>query len=226
MAKIAKFIGLPVVILILLAALLISSWLNTYRRFTHEALVAEITFEPMGEKLYRARLATGDLCDVTQYDLYGDQWRIEAQFIKWKYWASLLGFDSMYRLDRIEGRYEDVIEQNQRRKMAYALPRATTFDMVSVADTLGRLNFLLDASYGSSTFDRIDVAKTFRIYKTQTGLITRSEPRNRIDDNGQRLRIQIDRACGAKPGPWRRLSEWVDGELTKVTGSGAVEPGR
>lgn len=214
MMRMLKWLGLPVVLVLLLAALLFSSWLYTYQRLTDEALVAELSFEPLGGQRYRASVATGDRCEAGYYDLYGDQWRLDAQFIKWKYWATLLGFDPLYRLDRLEGRYADVADENGRPHVAYSLARDSTLDLAGLAAGLGRLNFLLDAGYGSSTFERIDPGRVYRVYRTPTGLMTRSEPRTVGENRGGRLTIRIDRACGAEPGAWRRLSQWLDSRVT------------
>ena len=84
--------------------------------------------------------------------------------------------------------------------------------MIDVAEALGRLNFLLDASYGSSTFHHIDTDAVYRVYKTQTGLITRNAPRPPVPPAGS-LTIDIDRACGENAGWWAAASHWVDDRL-------------
>ena len=93
--------------------------------------------------------------------VYGDQWRVDAEFLKWKYWALLLGLDSQYRLDRLEGRYRSVVDQNSQPKLAHDLRDETAVDVVSLAEGLGRWNFLIDASYGSSTYQDIDPANVY-----------------------------------------------------------------
>ena len=37
------------------------------------------------------------------YPLHGDEWRVEAQVLRWKPWANVLGLDTQYRLDRLSG---------------------------------------------------------------------------------------------------------------------------
>lgn len=212
MRRLIKIGLLPLLLGLAALGMLFSSWLYTYHRLSHEALVAELSFDRLGDQVYRASLSAGDLCRVELYQLNGDQWRIEAQFVKWKPWANLLGLDAMYRLDRIEGRYRDVAQQNERHTMAYALPRPTAVDMVDVAEALGRLNFFLDASYGSSTFHHIDTGLVYRVYRTQSGLITRTAPRQPAD-NGHTLSIEIDRACGEDSGAWATAARWLDDRL-------------
>ncbi len=213
MARLIKISLLSCPLLLLLLLLLVSSWFYTYHALTREALVAEISFEKIGDQHWRARLATGDHCVVEHYDIHGDQWRIEAEFIKWKYWANLLGLDAMYRLDRFEGRYRLIDELNRLHKLAHDLGRDTALDMVAVAEALGPFNFLFDASYGSSTYHAIDPAKLYGVYRTQTGLITRSERKSPAAANGDVLSIEIRKACGREDGLWRRTANSLDEAL-------------
>jgi hypothetical protein len=142
----------------------------------------------------------------------GDQWRVDAEFLKWKYWALLLGLDSQYRLDRLEGRYRSVAEQNSQPNVAHDLSERTAVDVVALAESLGSWNFLLDATYGSSTYQDIDVANVYYVYRTQTGIITRHEPRPVLPQNDEPLAITVDGAC-PQPSPWRRFTEWTDGSV-------------
>lgn len=213
MRRLLKIAIFPALLGAAALALLFSSWLYTYHRLSHEELIAELSFERVGDAVYRASVATGDLCRVEIYQLDGDQWRIDSQFVKWKPWANLLGLDAMYRLDRIEGRYRDLGRQNAQRPVAYALPRETALDMVELADAMGRFNFLLDASYGSSTYHDVDPAMIYRVYKTQSGLIARAAPRPPLPPGNQPLTIDIDRACGKQPGFWSAAAHWLDDRL-------------
>lgn len=197
---------------------LFSASIYTYASLTSEALVAELRFEPVGEQEYLARLRTGDFCEERAFRLLGDQWRIDAEFLKWKYWAIALGLDSQYRLDRLEGRYRTSAEQNVRPTIAHELSPETVVEIASISARLGPLNFLADASYGSSTYLDMDPGRVHRVYRTQTGLIARSEaelpPRGRETD---RLRVEIKRSCGAEPGYWERLAVWLNERIAAFT---------
>jgi len=131
--------------------------------------------------------------------------------LKWQYWALLLGLDSQYRLDRLEGRYRLVEDQNAAPKIAHDLGDDTAVDVVSIARTLGSWNFLLDATYGTSTYEDIDPARVYRVYRTTTGIITRSEPRPTDSPPGEPLSIDVTAACGAEPSMWRKVTRSTDG---------------
>jgi hypothetical protein len=190
--------------------LLLAASIHTYNMLTDETLIAEIRFERTGEREYAAHLKTGDFCDEQTLRIRGDQWRIDAEFLKWKYWASLFGLDSQYRLERFEGRYRSVDEQNSQPVLAHALGEATAVDIVRVAESLGGLNFLVDATYGASTYQSIDTTRIHSVYKTPTGIFTRSVPRPVAEASAEGLPIEIDAACGAPRGVWRRITDWTD----------------
>ncbi len=163
-----------IVALSALAVLLLAANIYTYHRLTAETVIAELRFEPTGDRQYVAYLRTGDRCNERVLPVFGEQWRVDAEFLKWQYWAMLLGLDSQYRLDRLEGRYRSAEDQNAAPKVAHDLGGDTAVDIVTIAHTLGSWNFLLDATYGTSTYEDIDVARVYRVYRTTTGIITRA----------------------------------------------------
>lgn len=207
---------LLIVVLCVLAVLLVAANIYTYHRLTAETVIAELRFEPTGDRQYLAYLRTGDRCNERVLPVFGEQWRVDAAFLKWQYWAVLLGLDSQYRLDRLEGRYRSVAEQNTAPKVAHDLGGDTAVDIVTIARTLGSWNFLLDATYGSSTYEDIDPSRVYRVYRTTTGIITRSEPRPTDSQRGEALAIDVTAACGAEPSVWRRVTQSADGVAVSV----------
>ena len=198
-----------VVLFAALSIVLLTATVYTYNRLTDETLIAELRFDVTGDRQYIAHLRTGDRCADQSYPLFGDQWRVDAEFLKWKYWALLLGLDSQYRLDRLEGRYRSVADQNTQPNVAHGLSERTAVDLVLLSESLGSWNFLLDATYGSSTYQEIDVANVYYVYRTQTGIITRHEPRPVQPTNGASFNVTIDGACG-RPSMWQRFTTWTD----------------
>ncbi len=207
-----------VVLLLALVLTLLSASVYTYHALTAETLIAELRFEPTGDGEYLAHLRTGDRCDERTFRIFGEQWRIDAAFLKWKYWATLLGLDSQYRLDRLEGRYRTAAAQNERRNVAHDLGPDTALDVVSLADSLGRFNFLIDATYGSSTYTDIDPSNVYYVFRTTTGIITRSMPLPPAPLRGEPLAIDVSRACGAPVPVWERVSSWIDARVEAVLG--------
>lgn len=217
MGRLIRVSLLLVCVSIVLVIMLLSASVYTFTRLTDEALIAELRFDRTGnDREYVAHLRTGDGCEERTFTVLGDQWRIDAEFLKWKYWATLLGFDSQYRLDRLEGRYRSAAEQNAAANTAHDLGNGTALDVVDLAEALGRWNFLIDASYGSSTYQEIDPANVYYVYRTTTGIITRHEPRPPPAAQGQPLPIAVSRACGAEPPFWRKVTSWTDDRVVEV----------
>lgn len=190
--------------------LLLSASIYTYYTLTDETVIAELSFDRTGDREYVAHLRTGSRCEERAFPIVGEQWRVDAEFLKWKYWAQLLGLDSQYRLDRLEGRYRTANEQNTHPSSAHDLHESTALNIVEFASALGPANFLIDATYGSSTYQTIDTRRVYYVVKTPTGIITRSEPRPVVERNGEALAIAIERGCGAQPPLWPRIVDWTD----------------
>jgi hypothetical protein len=201
--------------------MLLSASVYTYSSLTSESLVAELRFDFISEREYLAKLRTGDFCEEQLFRVLGDQWRLDAEFIKWKYWALALGLDSQYRLDRLEGRYRLTNEQNLNPSLAHDLKKDTVIDVGDVSKTLGLFNFLVDATYGSSTYQGIDTERVFYVYRTQTGLIMRSEAKSIPRRGKSALLVKITRPCGGSPGYWQRFSIWLNDELNGSLGRAA-----
>lgn len=202
-----------VALAIVLIIMLLSASIYTFNVLTDETLIAELRFDRTADRQYLAHLRTGDRCEERTLPVLGEQWRVDAEFLKWKYWAMLFGLDSQYRLDRLEGRYRSAQDQNVEPTISHDLSGATALDVVDLAGVLGSLNFLIDATYGSSTYQDIDPANVYYVYRTTTGIITRSAPRSLAVEpgaSGAPLAVDVNRACGGKPPVWQRVTTWTD----------------
>jgi hypothetical protein len=165
-------VGIPVIALLLsiiLNAILAVVLVITYSSLTEEKIVAILKFEKIHEidKIYLAHLYDSHKSKIGDYEIYGDQWRIDAGFIKMKYWANIFGVDSKYTLNRLEGRYKNIEEQNSRRKHSYELESH---------DLVDKFSFFIDTTYGSSTYQDINLNTEYKILQSQTGLLVREKP--------------------------------------------------
>ena len=146
----------PLVSLLFVAGavlLLVGSNLYTFHRLTDESPIAELRFRKTGSQEYEATIAYGDFCHPEKHLLYGDQWRMDAQFLKWRSWANLLGFDSMYRVERLTGRYLDVPDENTRHHLSHELYPEEQLDLLSMLDRYNGRISPVDTLYGSSVYD-------------------------------------------------------------------------
>ncbi len=188
------FLPLGIGLLVLLAST--SYWL--YHRFNTETPVAELAFKPFSRDVYIAELRTGDFCIPEEFPIYGDQWQLDAQFLKWKGPGVLIGLQSLYQLDRLSGRYADTQRQNTEKKVSYDLQPEVWFDLFQ-SGLLNKQHWLVDTQFGSSVYLDIDISKTYIVYKTEDALIVKQTPRNFDRVNDSLLTIQINRACASEP---------------------------
>jgi hypothetical protein len=202
-------LSLFLVVVVGFVLLLVAS-IHAFNALTDETLIAEIEFDRIGEQQYIAQLRTGDFCTQDVFAVLGDQWRVDAQFLKWRYWASLFGLESQYRLERFEGRYRDVDQQNAKATLAHELAPPSAIDIGGLAERLGKLNFLADASYGSSTYHDIDINQVYLVYKSPTGIFTRLRERASPQVTGQALAVEVRHGCGEDPGAVERVAGWVN----------------
>jgi hypothetical protein len=197
--------GLAVLVVILLLA----ANLYTYHRLTDEAPIAELTFHQLGPQTYEATLLYGDFCTPHTYTLHGDQWRLDAQFLKWKPWANLLGLDAMYRLERLGGRYRSVQDENTRPNMAHEIQEPVMFDVAAMNERLGGILLPVDTSYGSSTYQDMEEGRRYIVYRSQSGLFVRTAAPSaaRIEDGG--VIIEIHKSCAGGAARLRRVTDFL-----------------
>jgi len=169
--------------------------LHTYSRLTDEAPVARLSFQPVAFQQYRVELRSGDFCDTQTFLLYGDEWRIDAHFLKWKPWANLFGLDARYRLDRLSGRYQDVGQENANPHIAWSLSEPSVFESVGLDNGLLASLSPLDTVFGSSVYQAVDTDYEYTVYKGQSGLLVRKQPVASIRRNGDSLVIPIENPC-------------------------------
>ncbi len=150
----------------------------TYQRLTNERPAASISFTQNGPQSYSARLEVPDEEPKT-LDINGDEWRLDARFIKWHPIANIGGLDAYYRLDRLTGRYQDTAQEISDTRSVYALGNNPGIDLWKLAQDkrFARLK-ALDAYYGNSVYAPMQDGAQFEVFATQNGLIIR--PQNDI----------------------------------------------
>ncbi len=147
--------------------------LRTYFELTYEQPVATVRFRALGPQYFRARLSYAEN-RVIETDLHGDEWELDARIIRWRGFANVLGLKTLYRLDRLSGRYRSVRQERTALHSAISLESDTWPDNWSLAHRYQRwLPWLLDASYGSGTYLPMANGAEYRVTLSPTGLVAR-----------------------------------------------------
>lgn len=157
---------------LLLATLAFALALNlyTYQRLTHEQPVARLHFERLGDQRFRAQLTAAD-GTTRDFLLAGNQWQLEARVLKWHPWATLLGFDARYRLDRLSGRYQHIAAERTARHTAYALSQSRGLDLWQAAQHLPAWLDPVDTHFGSATYLPMADGARYAVELSQTGAL-------------------------------------------------------
>lgn len=165
---------LGLVLLAVAATLITVSWnLYTYARLTHEQPAAELSFTLLEPGRYHARVVFFEDRPPLTVELSGNEWQVDARVIKWHGIASLLGLDTLYRLDRLSGRYIDIQDERSRPRTVYALSEDPGLDLWALSRRYEHWLPWVDARYGSAAFLPMADGARFTLSVSQSGLVAR-----------------------------------------------------
>jgi hypothetical protein len=160
-------------LIIAIALIALSINLYTYHRLSHEQDIAEIVFHQIGPRQYSATIYFEDDNQIAEYILMGEEWQLDARIIKWDIPINLAGLDSLYRLERISGRYREIEEERTANRTAYSLAENKGLDIWSITKRYPSWLPWIDAYYGTATYLPMNDKARFKITLSQTGLLAR-----------------------------------------------------
>ena len=173
-------VGLVGLLFVSVSALLatVSVSIRGYRALTHEEVAATVRTFPTGTQRFRASMTYPDGREES-FDLRGDAIYVDAHILKWQPWVNLLGLHTVYELDRVAGRYDDLANERGGPRTVFSLGRPKPFDLFDVVRRFRRLSVLVDAEYGSATFVAARGRAAYEILVSTSGLLARpvAEPR-------------------------------------------------
>lgn len=161
-----------VLVLLTLAFGLLAFDVYSYRQITSEKNIGTISFGTLGEQHYSATLTFTDGTSQ-RFDVFGDQWQIDSRIIKWKNLLNMIGLETGYRLERLNGRYLSLVDERSKPRSVHEL--TTSLTPIDFWKGLKFLNVesFVDARYGSSTYLPMVEGGQYQINMTNTGLIAR-----------------------------------------------------
>jgi hypothetical protein len=143
-----------------------------YRALTHEEAAVTVRVEPTGPKQFKAWLRFADGRQMS-YDLAGDELYVDAHILKWKPLVNILGLHTAYELDRIAGRYTDVVEERSAIRTVHTLAQDKPLNLFDLRRRYTLLSPLLDADYGSATFIMANEPIELEVRVSTSGLLVR-----------------------------------------------------
>jgi len=164
-------LGFAVLLLGVLAAVVAAS-LHGYSRLTREQEAARVELRALGPKHFALALQVPGAAP-RNFELRGDEWQIDARVLKWQGLGVLLGFDTVYRLDRVSGRYADAAEDQAAPRTVHALAAEPGIDMWLVLRRYHDYLPLADALYGSAAYVPLAEGATYVVSVSASGLVVR-----------------------------------------------------
>ena len=161
---------------------------QTYSRLTYERPVATISTKQLGPQHFEATVVQpaateGAEPTIGVYQVHGDEWRLEAQVLRWKPWANVLGLDSQYRLDRLSGRYQSVEQERNAIRSVHeirggdpAVDLPWSLSAWDMARKYRRWVDAVDTLYGGGAYMPMADGAEYEVWITQSGLVAR--PKN------------------------------------------------
>lgn len=156
--------------------------LQTYKRLTHEQVVATISFDkrPGVDDSYSVKMLLPEGEVRTIDAIRGDEFSLGAQVITYKPMSQMLGFDSVYRLEYLEGRYArryNTSEVQSATSTGLQLYENPGLDVYALAKQegarFGVTTGQRDAKFGSAVYAPMADGLEYEVSLSQSALILR-----------------------------------------------------
>lgn len=158
--------------------------LQTYKRLTYERPVAQVTFDAVSgeENAYRARVVLAEGENVTCFVagggeedcvLTGDEFSMGARVITYEPMANMMGYDSVYRLEYIEGRLSrryNTATVSEATSNGLALSQNPGLDVYALAKEEGT-RFGMQTQFGSAVYAPMADGLSYDVVMTQDALV-------------------------------------------------------
>jgi hypothetical protein len=105
------------------------------------------------------------------FTVYGDQWQLGGDIIKWQDWVNILGVQTGYRVTRLMGYYNDATDYRSKPISAYDLDGGTDRLQQFIHDHPNVTPFVR-ATYGNDVRMQPDPTATYNVYVSTSGYWT------------------------------------------------------
>ncbi len=164
-------LGIVVVLAAGLGALVAMN-LYTYARLTHEQEAARVSIRQLGQRHYVVSVQP-NRSPPRHYEMRGDEWQVDARVLKWSGMGSLIGLDTVYRLERLSGRYSDIGLERNAQRTVYSLADDQGLDIWSLLNKHYRYVPFADALYGSAAYVPMAEGAEYTVSVSASGLLVR-----------------------------------------------------
>ena len=148
--------------------------LHNYLHIADDVAVAHLSMKQLGPQHFQVAFAPA-AGNARTLELHGDQWEVDARVVRWKLPAQLAGFPPLYQLERIGGRYRDIVQEREATRSVQALNDAALFDVWTLKHRFPRWLPFVDADYGSGAYlPMVDGGRFDLFLNTRGGLLAKA----------------------------------------------------
>ena len=152
---------------------MLAASLHTYSRLTHEEEAARVVLRELGPQRYELMLVRRGAAGTQRFELRGDEWQIDARVMKWGAMGNLFGLDSLYRFERLAGRYANQDQERKGPRTVHALAQDGALDFWQLMKKYHKYLPLADAQYGSAAYVPMADGAQYVVSVSTTGLLIR-----------------------------------------------------
>jgi hypothetical protein len=156
--------------------ILVSKDVLSYRNLAAETMVARVFVGANQDaKQFLVSVDTLNGQPLQSYLLMGDQWQIDSRVMRWQLPAARLGFNNLYRLERLLGRYADIENERNAPRTVYLLSLSEPLDVWDLLRSNDFFHKWVEANYGDAVFAPMVDGAQFGVYLGRSGLFIRPE---------------------------------------------------
>jgi hypothetical protein len=141
----------------------------SYKQLLSEVPIATISIFEKGDQYYDLTLVDGEN-NEQRFDIYGDQWQLDARLLTWIGPLAAIGQKPLYRLDRLSGRYVSLEQARNGEQSVFSLKQSQYVDLWQL---LNQFDTWMDVSYGSAVYMPMENGAVFSVYLTAKGMNVR-----------------------------------------------------
>lgn len=146
--------------------------LYTYQQLTQEQSIGTLTFEQYAPQEFIATLSRPETPEQ-RFSILGDECQLDSRILKWQGLGTLLGLDTLFKLERISGRYRESGQESHKARSVYFLSEQAGIEFWTLVNRFDRWLPWVDAVYGNAVYLPMADDAEFLISMTTSGLIAR-----------------------------------------------------
>ncbi|WP_086931809.1 multidrug transporter [Agarilytica rhodophyticola] len=153
--------------------------LLSYKQMLQDKPILTISFKQQEEQHYVSTLMNIEDGVEKNFDVYGEQWQIDARVIRWSGLFDILGAKPGYRLERLNGRYHSLEDERRKTRSVHPLSKSEYgIDTWMLVHKTNNMIPLLEATYGSAAYLPMADGAIYQISLSHSGLV--AKPMNQI----------------------------------------------